>query len=173
MKRFELWLDESGDFDNDIEKSGKGANPSLVGGLLLETGSFPETSIQFVLPEEGTYHSVNEKDQLQRFRKIEGKLFRNDANRIVVFSNQERIMILDNNLTYLNIISEGIFQLIKHLKALYGEVYLKVIIANRVNTTTGLNYAQSIVPQNEYEKRLKEKLFQMRICLMLSVQMGL
>lgn len=158
MKRFELWLDESGDFNNDDQKTARGSNPSLIGGLLVEGSSFNEAAVRSILPEAGTYHSVNESDQLDRFRKIEEKLFENDSNRLVVFSNQERIMILDNNLTYLNIIAEGIHQMIRHLKSQYGRIFLKVLIANRVNTTTGLNFAQSVVPQDEYERRLREKL---------------
>lgn len=158
MKKFELWLDESGDFENDAEKTGKGKTPSLVGGLLIESNSFPDSYINAVLPESGTYHSVNENDQLERFKKINELLYKNEFNRIVVFSNQERIMILDNNLTYLNVITEGVFQLIKHLKAQYGDVFLRVIAANRVNTTTGENYSQSLVPPEEYVKRLKEKM---------------
>lgn len=158
MRKFELWLDESGDFNNDAKKAGNGANPSLVGGLLIEHNTFPESYINAILPEAGTYHSVNENDQLDRFKMIDERLCKNEVNRIVVFSNQECIMILDNNLTYLNIISEGILQLIKHLKAQYGEIFLRVIIANRVNTTTGLNPAQSVVQSDEYVKRLKEKL---------------
>ena len=158
MRKFELWIDESGDFNNDFQKVGSGANPSLVGGLLIESHTFPEGYINAILPEAGTYHSVNEHDQLDRFRMIDERLYKNEANRMVVFSNQECIMILDNNLTYLNIISEGIFQLIKRLKAQYGKIFLKVIIANRVNTTTGLNPSQSVVQADEYIKRLKEKL---------------
>ena len=158
MRRFELWLDESGDFNNDLQKAGSGANPSLVGGLLIENNTFPESYINAIIPESGTYHSVNENDQLDRFKMIDERLYKNEANRLVVFSNQECIMILDNNLTYLNIISEGILQLIKRLKAQYGEIFLKVIIANRVNTTTGLNPSQSIVQSDEYVKRLKEKM---------------
>lgn len=158
MRKFELWLDESGDFNNDAQKTGNGANPSLVGGLLIENNTFPESYINAILPEVGTYHSVNENDQLDRFKMIDERLYKNEANRIVVFSNQECIMILDNNLTYLNIISEGILQLIKQLKAQYGEIFLRVIIANRVNTTTGLNPVQSVLQSDEYVKRLKEKL---------------
>lgn len=158
MRKFELWLDESGNFDNDSEKIKIGKNPSLVGGLLIENNTFPSNYINAIIPETKTYHSTNENDQLDRFRQIDKKLYLNNANQFVVFSNQECIMILDNNLTYLNIISEGILQLIKQLKAQYGEIFLRVIIANRVNTTTGLNPAQSTVPSEEYTKRLKEKL---------------
>ncbi len=158
MKKFELWLDESGDFDNDAQKARNGAKPSLVGGLLVENNTFPASCINAILPEAGTYHSVNERDQLERFRLMEEKLYQNESNRIVVFSNQECIMILDNHLTYLNIICEGILHLLRRLKAQYGEIFLKVVIANRVDTTTGLNPAQSVVQTEEYEKRVREKL---------------
>lgn len=158
MKSYELWLDESGDFNNDQNKTRKDANPSLIGGLLIENRTFPDSYVNSILPEEGTYHSVNESDQLVRFRQIEKKLFKNSFNKFIVFSNQERIMILDNNLTYLNIISEGILQLIKHLKAQYGEIHLKIVIANRVDTTTGQRPENSVVSSDEYIKRLKEKL---------------
>lgn len=158
MRKFELWLDESGDFDNDASNGRRGSNPSLVGGLLIENNTFQTLYIDTIIPESGTYHSVNETDQLDRFRMIEERLFRNEANRFVVFSNQECIMVLDNNLTYLNVISEGILQLIKRLKAQYGEIFLRVIVANRVNTTTGLDPSLSVVQSGEYEKRLKEKI---------------
>lgn len=158
MKTFELWLDESGDFSNDQKKANVGANPSLIGGVLVENHTFPDSYINAILPEPGTYHSVKEKDQLDRFKLIEEKLYKNANNRMVVFSNQECIMILDNNLTYLNIISEGIIQLIKHLKAQFGEIHINIIIANRVDTTTGRRPENSLVPSNEYFKRLREKI---------------
>lgn len=158
MKKFELWLDESGDFNNDLRKVNVGANPSLIGGLLIESNTFPDSFVNSVLPEAGAYHSVDENDQLDRFKLINEKLYKNMNNRIVVFSNQECIMILDNNLTYLNIISEGIIQLIKHLKAQHGNIFLKVLIANRVDTTTGLRPENSVVALDEYLKRLKEKI---------------
>ena len=133
MRRFELWLDESGDFSNDQRKVERNEKPSLVGGLLIENNTFADQEISMILPEAGTYHSVDMKDQLARFRKIDERLFRNPANRLVVFSNQECIMILDNNITYLNIISQGILQILKYLNALYGDVFLRVVIANRVD----------------------------------------
>ena len=105
MKIFNLWLDESGDFRNDDKKK-KNELPSLVGGILTEGGSFSDQAVQSILPEEGTYHSVERNDQLDRFRRIREKLFVNRNNRFVVFNNQECVMIVDNNLTYLNIIAE-------------------------------------------------------------------
>ena len=35
---------------------------------------------------------------------------------------------------------------------------MRVIVANRVNTTTGLDPSLSVVQSGEYEKRLKEKI---------------
>lgn len=159
MRTFELWLDESGDFDNDALRVSDVENPSLVGGLLIENNSFPMPCINAIIPESNlTYHSVKENDSLKRFRGIEKNIFKNEANRFVVFSNQECIMILDSSLTYLNIISEGILQLIKRLKAEYGEIFLKIIISNYVDTTTGRDKKDSVIQTEEYEKRLKEKI---------------
>ena len=158
MKRFELWLDESGDFTNDKKKVERGEKPSLVGGLLIENNTFADQEISMILPEAETYHSVDMRDQLARFRKIDERLFRNPANKLCVFSNQECIMILDNNITYLNIISQGILQILKYLNAQYGDVFMRVVIANRVDTTTGKDPTVSVVRNDEYVKRLREKL---------------
>lgn len=35
-KKFELWLDESGDFENQQELEGTKRKPSLIGGFLVE-----------------------------------------------------------------------------------------------------------------------------------------
>jgi len=35
MKRFELWLDESGEFDNDRQKVRRGMSVSHIGGLFV------------------------------------------------------------------------------------------------------------------------------------------
>ena len=158
MRRFELWLDESGDFTNDRKKVERGEKPSLIGGLLIENNTFADQEISMIIPEEGTYHSVDMRDQLDRFRKIDERLFRNPANKLVVFSNQECIMILDNNITYQNIMSQGILQILKYLNAQYGDVFLRVVIANRVDTTTGEDPTVSVVKNEEYVKRLREKL---------------
>ena len=131
MKIFNLWLDESGDFRNDDKKK-KNELPSLVGGILTEGGSFSDQAVQSILPEEGTYHSVERNDQLDRFRRIREKLFVNRNNRFVVFNNQECVMIVDNNLTYLNIIAEGILQLIKDLKTRYGNIRLNILTWNHL-----------------------------------------
>ena len=158
MRRFELWLDESGDFINDQRKVERNEKPSLVGGLLIENNTFADQEISMILPESGTYHSVDMNDQLARFRKIDERLFRNPANKLVVFSNRECIMILDNNITYLNVISQGILQILRYLNAQYGDVFLRVVIANRVDTTTGEDPTVSVVKNAEYVKRLREKL---------------
>lgn len=157
MKRFELWLDESGDFEKDDSQKKAKAVPSLIGGLLTENSSFPDSAVGTIIPEE-YYHSIDHADQLERFRRIDEKLSKRTENRFVVFSNQERVNIVDNNLTYLNIIAEGILQLLKSLKARYGTVFLRVLIANRVDTTTGRDYSSSVVSVGEYEKRLNEKM---------------
>ena len=156
-KTFELWLDESGTFANDANEK---SQPSLVGGILVESGTFDKNALNYVVPENKKYHSCEETDTYIRFSRVEEKLFVNDTNRMVVFSNSERVLILDKTLTYLNVISEGIIKLIKHLKSEYGDVHLKVLFSNYFVTgvENGLFPDQTTIPLKEYILRLKEKI---------------
>lgn len=152
MKKFKLWLDETGDFHNDIEKRKKNWNPSFIGGILIEENALPNSEINKIIPEE-KFHSTEEKDKQIQYGHFE-KIVQ-CKTRFVVFENKECIMIIDNNLTYQNIMAEGIVRLIKYLKSENQDIKLDILIANRTDTTS---IDQSIVPVEEYEKRLKEKL---------------
>lgn len=44
---YELWLDESGDFKSDLE--GKNDTPSIVGGILIESGKLDAKTAQHIL----------------------------------------------------------------------------------------------------------------------------
>ncbi len=149
MRVFELWLDESGSFDHD-DRIGPSSNPSLIGGLLSKYRSITKEQIDRVIPD--TYHSteVNDRqDQFQRFQMI------TELGTLVTFNNQERIMVIDNNLTYQVIMAEGIVQLILALRAKYGEIHLNILIANRVDTTRP---GTETVPEEDYLKRLRERI---------------
>ncbi len=61
MKYFELWLDESGDFEYDAEKVKKGFNCSFVGGILTEKGS-PAQKINDLLEKE-YFHCCENNDK--------------------------------------------------------------------------------------------------------------
>lgn len=158
MIEFELWLDESGDFDNDKQKVQRGWKPSLIGGILVEKGKFKDEIINEIIPDAFS-HAKEEEIQTQfgKFEKIvENATKKNGFVRFVVFNNEECIMVIDNNITYHNIMAGGILETIKWLKETYNKnnIKLNVVIANRVDTTDN----NRISDINEYYKRLRERL---------------
>lgn len=155
MKYFELWLDESGDFENDAEKISKGFNCSFVGGILAEKGSITSNDINILIKSD-YFHCCEKKDKTEQF-----EIFRKITEfncRFVIFSNTECIYTVDNNLTYQNIICEGIVRLLKKLKSMYGEIHLDILIANRVDTTLGINLGLAVVPLDTYLRAIESKL---------------
>lgn len=46
MKKYELWLDESGEFENDKKNVEKNFQPSLIGGVLFEKGKFSKSQAE-------------------------------------------------------------------------------------------------------------------------------
>lgn len=59
MKKFQLWLDESGDFkrEKDFTK-----NPSLVGGVLVEEGQLSEREIKNILNKDYVHSNEIQKE---------------------------------------------------------------------------------------------------------------
>ena len=155
MKYLELWLDESGDFEKDYEKVKKGYNCSFVGGILCEKGTVTGNSINSLIKGD-FFHCCETKDKSEQF-DIFSRISELCCN-FVIFSNTECIYTVDNNLTYQNIICEGIVKLLKYLKGKYGEIHLDILIANRVDTTLGLNPSLSVVPTDTYIRAIESKL---------------
>ena len=56
MEKYELWLDESGDFSPENEANDN-RHPSLVGGLLVPAGAVSDSEITWLLgqQEEGGF----------------------------------------------------------------------------------------------------------------------
>ena len=129
MKQFELWLDESGEFDNDKQKARRGMSVSHIGGLLVESGTFPLSQVERIIQED-FFHSTEQTDTDLQFARFQ-KLAETDA-RFVLFQNEECILVLDHNLTYQNMMAEGLMKLIRRLKSRYGEIRLRILIANRI-----------------------------------------
>lgn len=142
MKReFELWLDESGNFTNDAKTARRGFNPSLVGGILVEKRQgknfFSQKRIEEVIPEDYSHGNEESRDEsYAKFQRIVSTCEKIEKEggfaRLVVFSNEECIMVIDNNLTYQNIMAEGLKQTIEWLKSQFQDIKLHVVIARRV-----------------------------------------
>lgn len=158
MKKIYLYLDESGNFASD---SSMHDNPSLVGGYM--TFDEPMTNEQAKIICSGQYiHSyemsiqdfANTALEMLDTMKSLGCVF-------VVFENGERLEIVDGDTTYLNIISEGVVQLMQLLKSRYGIVEYNLIIAQRVAVNRPeykFRPEGYYIAWSEYEKRLQEKI---------------
>ncbi len=157
MKRFELWLDESGEFDNDRQKVRRGMSVSHIGGLFVESGTFPMSRVGNII-QENYFHSTEEANPDLQFARFK-QLAETDA-RFVLFQNEECILVLDHNLTYQNMMAEGLIKLIKRLKSEYGDISLKILIANRIIDRKKKHEGDrgNLVPPDHYVQRLKERI---------------
>ena len=141
MKNLELYIDESGDFDDGRAGRDSSAEPSLVGGLLCDPVYMTKERLRQTF--QGPVHACSKYkksylDLLQQVRSA-GCVF-------VVFENTEKIRIVNSTYTYINIISEGLVHLFRDLALEYSEgVNVKVVIAQRQ------------MPLSEYGNRMAEK----------------
>ncbi|WP_066255635.1 hypothetical protein [Neobacillus drentensis] len=145
--RLELWLDESGDFVSDHKTY---LNPSLVGGVLIEKGKITEESARQIIGKE--YIHFNEESGNENLAMLEE--VRRKNGEFVIFQNKERVKIIDSDTTYLNVLAEGIIQLLLRLSAIYGDFQLDIIVATRKNIVKGYG----ILVKEEYENRLRERI---------------
>jgi len=158
MKEFELWLDESGDFKSDAQNVRKGKNPSLIGGVLIEKEKLRNKRVdeekiigtKVFHCKDMNHTQEGAEGQFLRFKKIvESDL------QLVIFNNEECIMIIDNNITYQNIMVQGIIQLIEYLKAKYGDVKLEILLDKRRDTT---KKEKIYIDNHVYINRIEEKI---------------
>jgi tetratricopeptide (TPR) repeat protein len=145
--RLELWLDESGDFVSDHKTF---LNPSLVGGVLIEKGKITEESARQIIGKD--FIHFNEESGIENLTMLE-EVRRNNGE-FVIFQNKERVKIIDSDTTYLNVLAEGIIQLLLRLSAIHGDFELDILVATRKNMVKGYG----IVPKEEYENRLRERI---------------
>ncbi len=162
MKRYQLFLDESGGF---IEKrNGKSVKkPSIVAGYLAENNNCTEEWAKSIFRETKDSDSRFEKINIDPFHGLETfnnpnltafvtavlqRMCSNKSIRLIEFKNMKGLDIVNSNVTYLNVLTEGIIQLI--IELLVGtrdKVNLDIIFAER-----------SGIKMSEYTERLKERL---------------
>lgn len=154
VKRFELWLDESGDFANDSNTS---KSPSLVGGVLTKEGTLSNTDIEKILKSDYV-HSNEIKDNFGSYAiKVLSNINKHNAE-LVIFENKERLEIVDGSTTYLNILSEGIIQLLQLLTAKHGYIELEILKAVRLNVENQDTNPGELISQDNYINRLQERI---------------
>ncbi len=163
MKCYELFLDESGDFLEGIEEKSKKKKPSLIGGYLIEVGKMSKEKAEIILgksyvhmcEESRTTNSLDKTDPIAILQKIT-----DIGGKVVIFQNFERINVLkDRDLLYLNMMAEGVVNLIDELVSLTGEE-IKLCVTAAVRKDFKLGYEKrTMINAEEYNKRILEKIY--------------
>lgn len=147
---FDLFLDESGSFNDEYVDQTKPTETSLVGGLLVPAGLMSEDYSLSLLP----YHVHCCHEYKKYYLDVLDKLKKKKA-RFVIFENKERIKVINGDITYLNIISEGLVKLFRDLSSDYqNNVSVRVVIAIR----KAMNASSGIISFKQYTERLEEKI---------------
>lgn len=153
MEEYELWLDESGEFENDKKSVHRKMNPSLIGGVLFKKGDFSQTQAKSLIGETSIHSTEEEKEVVfERFKRITEKNVT-----IVEISNNECIRVLDSNITYQNIMAEGLIQVITKLAQTNRRFHINILIAQRGDCTNE-NKNNKVVSVEQYERRIKERM---------------
>ena len=159
--KYDLYIDESGDFEKESKFSS--SSPSLVGGLLIPSNVIDDSYLNALL--SGSVHAMEEYDKEKFFTILER--LRSDKGHFLIFQNEERLKVVNGDMTYLNVLSEGLVQLMRNLRVDYPDknIELNVLIASR----QAVSYKQYIygehaegyniqIEQDQYYARLEEKL---------------
>ncbi|MCR5825525.1 MAG: hypothetical protein K6G54_03065 [Oscillospiraceae bacterium] len=156
MTEYELWLDESGDFEAETQ-SDRRRNPSLVGGILIRKGALSDARIrQLADPDNrGDFHATEmSAETAQRVVPVALEGVCNAGGKLVYFQNTERIDYHTNRDLYLRVLASGLAQLTKYLST-QGHFTLNITVAVRfVEKEPGSEEKRAIAGE-EYRRELK------------------
>ncbi len=156
-KRYELWLDESGDFIGEKQKQSINKNPSLVGGILIDASKVINVDYDKLIGNSGGHACEMDPDwKVSVVLPALAQLQKKHKARQVFFENMEYEDEESNRQLYLRIITEGILQLLLELDAVNESVELSVIIAQRQDVQAKANHKRIRI--EEYIEWLKEEL---------------
>ncbi len=148
-REYELWLDESGKFENekdnasDLEQFPKGFHPSLIGGWLVDYGKCNHSDFErFVIsaPTGDEHHAAGMNAGAGKRMILDGMktVHETYGGRIVLFENKE-LKDYGNRELYLRLMASGLLQLLQELNATSESIKLHVIIARRMDMTAADN----------------------------------
>ncbi len=154
MKEYELWIDESGDFESESQRNKK-LTPSLAGGVLIPHNMLSEREIMDLADPDNTgeFHAMEMDDQTARKiipRALEGICKK--GGKLVYFENIERIDFLTNKELYLRVLSAGLCQLVRYM-SLSGSFSLDITVAVRYVPEENSDILREITAE-EYRKTL-------------------
>lgn len=169
QKKFELWLDESGQFFKERDKKRENMLPSLIGGFLV-----PAEEVESVLAEvavdEDRNHAMylNGNEKREYVLPLLQTLVHERGLSMVFFENTRYEDAPSNRQLYLHMMAEGLLQLLQKLDGLYESVDLAVWIAQRKDVHHP-NPDRQRIAEAEYiamlNRVLEQKRLQRRILL--------
>jgi len=176
MKNYQLFLDESGQFKETNSDGKRKKDPSIVAGYLaLEKKcttywakkllkKIKDSNSAFANISVDPFHGKKIKDpNLATFiTSLLQELCSDGKICLVEFMNERGLDIVNSDITYLNVLTEGIIQLVMGLmKETDDDIYLDIIYAKRVNVIqkeASNNTIINFIPPEEYKERLEERL---------------
>lgn len=127
QKQLDFYIDESGDFNDTKMEREHPEELSMVGGLLCDPLWLTKARMDTMLPNRVHAKNGYNKSFLSLLERL-----KQAGCRMVVFENTERLRVVNPQITYANIISEGLVKLFRDLAFEYPEgVHINVIIAQR------------------------------------------
>lgn len=127
QKQLDFYIDESGDFNDTKMEREHPEELSMVGGLLCDPLWLTKARMDTMLPNR-----VHAKNGYHKSFLLLLEQLKQSHCRMIVFENTERLRVVNSQVTYANIISEGLVKLFRDLAVEYPEgVHLNIIIAQR------------------------------------------
>ena len=150
MKKYQLFLDESGQFKETNSNGKRKQKPSIVGGYLALNKNcntywankllkkIKESNSAFSNISIDPFHGKETADSnLSAFiTSLLQELCSDEKVCLVEFKNERGLDIVNSDITYLNVLTEGIIQLILGLmKETDDDINLDIDFAQRVDVT--------------------------------------
>lgn len=176
MKKYQLFLDESGQFKETNSNGKRKQKPSIVGGYLAVdkncTTYWAKKLLKKIKESNSTFSNISidpfhgmetADDNLSAFiTSLLQELCSDEKVCLVEFRNERGLDIVNSDITYLNVLTEGIIQLILGLmKETDDDINLDIDFAQRVDVTqkeASNNRIIQYINQKEYKDRLEERL---------------
>ena len=176
MKKYQLFLDESGQFKENNSNGKRKQDPSIVAGYLALgkncTTNWAKKLLKKVKDSNSAFSNIRidpfhgketDDPNLAAFiTSLLQELCSDEKMCLVEFKNERGLDIVNSDITYLNVLTEGIIQIIIGLmKETDDNIHLDIIYAKRVNVTqkeASNNTIIQYIPPEEYKERLEERL---------------
>ena len=170
MKEYTLYLDESGDFEEVAKR------PSMVAGYLIEGINFDDNKARTILEKVKNKNELFEQINIKNFHGMEDRsvnllelcvcafeeMAKISGLCFVSFINKKNFKVVNNDITYLNVLTDGIIQLLQNLviKNNNEAVMLNINYARRKDVTISNRFhIYTPIENYRYKNRIDEYLF--------------